>query len=351
MTALLYYSYSSKLTEAEKLAIAEEVSANRTKLIEKTIKVYGKVKVIVISTTLVILILVSTPKNAEGIGMSVTPQVHIMRQSTESVPTYARLIVEKEDKISFLKNERVSQSDQIYFDLPENRISTVDKIVELRGGDMSPLTRALFRLFVIWAMSKGHRPTTGFQPGRINPGFGHPGQAGPAPRIAPKLQENPLNRNNPNNPGQGTCTNKQNNQDGTLTREQRRNLPSSDDVIISEQNVIIRDGQARYKIKNHGHEFGIESTQNSKGRFKTEKTPENIQAFKEEIKNLVLNGERIEGTYRKSEPDGYPASHFYDPKTGRNAIFKKQTKEFVSAWKLTEGQVEDLLTNRNVGDY
>lgn len=74
-------------------------------------------------------------------------------------------------------------------------------------------------------------------------------------------------------------------------------MPSPDDVIISEQNVIIPDGQARYKIKNHGHEFGIESTQNSKGRFKTEKTPENIQAFKEEIKNLVLNGERIEGTY------------------------------------------------------
>ena len=136
----------------------------------------------------------------------------------------------------------------------------------------------------------------------------------------------------------------QNNQDGTLTREQRRNLPSPDDVIISEQNVIIRDGQARYKIKNHGHEFGIESTQNSKGRFKTEKTPENIQAFKEEIKNLVLNGERIEGTYRKAEPDGYPASHFYDRKTRKNAIF-------VSAWKLTEGQVDDLLTDGNVGDY
>lgn len=38
--------------------------------------------------------------------------------------------------------------------------------------------------------------------------------------------------------------------------------------------------------KNHGHEFGIQSTPNSKGRFKTEKTLENIQAFKEEIKNL-----------------------------------------------------------------
>lgn len=81
------------------------------------------------------------------------------------------------------------------------------------------------------------------------------------------------------------------------------------------------------------------------------KKKENIEAFKEEIKNLVLNGERIEGTYRKAEPDGYPASHFYDLKTGTNAVFKKQTKEFISAWKLSEGQVDDLLTNGNVGDY
>lgn len=115
--------------------------------------------------------------------------------------------------------------------------------------------------------------------------------------------------------------------------------------------VIIRDGQASYKIKNHGHEFGISSTSNSKARFKTEKTSENIQAFKEEIKNLVLNGERIEGAYRIAEPDGYPATHFYDRITGKNAIFKKETTEFVSAWKLEERQVEDLLTNGNVGDY
>lgn len=45
------------------------------------------------------------------------------------------------------------------------------------------------------------------------------------------------------------------------------------------------------------------------------KTPENIQAYKEEIHNLVLNRERIEGTYRKAEPDGYAASHFYDPES------------------------------------
>ena len=348
MTAFLFYSISSKLTEEEKRDIDRSVLKNRVGVSKFVKKVYGKGKVIVISTTFGIVIFCSGIENSNAIGLSAMPQAPVMRQSTEIVPSYEKLTVEKQNKISFLKNERVPQSDQIYFDLSENRISTVDKIVELRGGDMSPLTRVLFRILLIWTMGQGYTPTTGFQPG---PGFGYPGQAGPAPRIAPKLQENPLNRNNPNNPGKGSCRAKQNNQDGTLTREQKRNLPSPDDVIISEQNVIIRDGQVRYKIKNHGHDFGIKSTQNSKGRFKTEKTPENIQAFKEEIKNLVLNGERIEGTYRKTEPDGYPASHFYDSKTGKNAIFKKDTKEFVSAWKLNQGQINDLLNNGNVGDY
>ena len=73
--------------------------------------------------------------------------------------------------------------------------------------------------------------------------------------------------------------------------------------------------------------------------FSTTKTPENVKAFKEEIKKLVLNGEQIEGTYRKAEPDSSPVSHFYDSKIGKTAILKKQTKEFVSAWNLTEGQI------------
>lgn len=208
---------------------------------------------------------------------------------------------------------------------------------------MSPLTIALFRILLIWTLNQGS--TTGFQP--IQPGFGgYPGQAWPTPKIVPKLQENLLDRNNP--PGLGAKRNN-NNQDGTLTKEQKRNLPSPDDVIISEQNVIIRDGQAKYKLRYHGHDFGLPSKKDSKGRFKTEKTPENVQTFKEEIKNLVLNGKRIEGTYRRTELNGYPASHFYDSKTGKNAIFKKETKEFVSAWKLSDKQVRDLLNNGNVG--
>lgn len=204
MTGLLYYSYSSKLTKAEKLTIDKEVNENRVAVINFFKKVYSKRKVIVISTTLGILILVSTPKNVESIGVRVpvTPPNSIMRQFTESVPTYARLIVEKQDKVTFLKNEKVYQSDKIYSGLSENRISTVDEILELRGGEINPLIKILFRLIFLWSMSQNHTPTEAFQLGQINPGFGNLNPTAPAFRIAPKLQENPVDRNNL---GQGNC--------------------------------------------------------------------------------------------------------------------------------------------------
>jgi hypothetical protein len=92
-------------------------------------------------------------------------------------------------------------------------------------------------------------------------------------------------------------TAKQTNQDCTLTREQRRNLIHPDDVIIPDQDAKIRHGQAKYKVKNHGSDFSLPSKPNEKGWLKTPRTSENIEGFKDEIKKLVLTGERIEGTY------------------------------------------------------
>jgi len=230
--------------------------------------------------------------------------------------------------------------------VPKNSINTVDKTLELRGGgDINKFEVALCKLIFIWSITRSHMSTQGFQTNRVNSNFNYQSSVQPRVRIASKLQNNPLNKNNL----KSGCSKAKNN-DGILTKEQRRNLASPDYVIISQQNVIIRDAQARYKIKNHGHDFGIKSTQNSRGRFKMKRTPENVQVFKKEIKKLVLNLQRIEGTYRKGEADSYSAIHFYDPKTRKYAIFKTQSTEFVSAWILTQEQVDDLLTNGNVED-
>ena len=336
---MTYFNYCIGLSKAERQIVDKEVFLNR-------IKFFKKGKVIVISTGLGIVILFSGMENVEAIGLTAMPEAPIMR-STEFVPSYAKLTVEKEEKISFVRKEEVREIDQTYFDLfdlPENRTKTVNELVKLRGGDMSPLTRALFRLLLIWAMGQGHTPTTGFQPGGTNLGFGYSSQAGPAPRIAPKLQENPLNRNNP---GQGACTNKQNSEDGTLTRSQKRNLPHEGDVYISEEKVVIRHRQGNFKMKKHGHDFDLPYYKNESGWKKTPRTPENLQIFKDKLVETTLKGKKIEGTYRGDQK----VIHYFDSKTRRNVIYDADTKEFISGWKLTPEQIQDLIKNKNVGKF
>lgn len=90
----------------------------------------------------------------------------------------------------------------------DSQTNQQELLVDLRGGgsDLSEFIMRKFIIILIWTMSQNAKPTEGFQPKRINnQHFGRQGQQGhvqPNPRIAPKLQENPVDRNNP---GQGSC--------------------------------------------------------------------------------------------------------------------------------------------------
>jgi hypothetical protein len=79
-------------------------------------------------------------------------------------------------------------------------------LLDLRGGGNNPsefiLKEFLLKILLIWTISKNHKPTEAFQTKSINQHFLGPGQVQPNPRIAPKLQENPVDRNNL---GQGSC--------------------------------------------------------------------------------------------------------------------------------------------------
>jgi hypothetical protein len=72
----------------------------------------------------------------------------------------------------------------------------LDKLLQLKGGGLSALTKILFRIVLILTMNNSSTTTKGFISGQINPGFGHPDAAGSALRIASKLQNSPINRNN-----------------------------------------------------------------------------------------------------------------------------------------------------------
>ena len=69
-------------------------------------------------------------------------------------------------------------------------------LLDVRGGG-SNLSEFIIRIFLIWTMSQNSKPTKGFPPKPINhQHFGRQGHVPPNPRIAPKLKENPVDRNN-----------------------------------------------------------------------------------------------------------------------------------------------------------
>ena len=78
----------------------------------------------------------------------------------------------------------------------DSQTNQQELLLNLRGGQ-SDLSEFIIRFLLIWTMSKNSKPTEGFQPKPMN--HQHFVRQ---PRIAPKLQENPVGRNNP---GQGSC--------------------------------------------------------------------------------------------------------------------------------------------------
>lgn len=84
-------------------------------------------------------------------------------------------------------------------EIPENKksIKKQELLLDLRGGGGNDLSEFIIRILLIWTMSQNYKPTKGFQPKPINhQHFGRQGHVQPNPRIAPKLQENPVDRNN-----------------------------------------------------------------------------------------------------------------------------------------------------------
>ena len=198
------------------------------------------------------------------------------------------------------------------------------------------------------------RTSTAFQPIKPSPGTPivtqphHPFEVGP--RVAPKAIESPFNFQDQNRGrGQQMCTNKQNSQDGTLSKSQKRNEPHEHDVFLTKdnQNLTIRHRQANYKLRKHGHDFDLPYTESPSGWKKTPRTPENLEKFKKGIADTTLNGKMVEGTYRGEQR----VLHCYDSETGRYVIYDAETNLFISAWKLDEQQAIDLKNNGNVGKY
>jgi hypothetical protein len=84
----------------------------------------------------------------------------------------------------------------------DSQTNQQELLLDLRGGG-NDLSEFIIRILLIWTMSQNSKPTESFQT-KPNIHFERQGHVQPNPRIAPKLQENPVDRNNLGQGG-GSC--------------------------------------------------------------------------------------------------------------------------------------------------
>lgn len=120
--------------------------------------------------------------------------------------------------------------------------------------------------------------------------------------------------------------------DAGITAREVARLRGAGAGIPRDITVDARQLQAKFK---HANDFGVQGNFNAANRT----------AFGDVVKAHVDNPATvpIRGTYR-----GNPVTHFLDPSSGRNVI-RDANGDFLSAWKLSEGQLKNVLTHATLG--
>jgi len=164
MNALLYVSYSLKLTEEEKLTIDKSVLQNRLTVKKFVKNVYVKSEIIVVSTTLGILILSSEIGNVDEIRLNTLFQPPIIKLGSRiDSPKFVFNDVIFPNEKTFIQ---ILQIDKTCVQNPEN---SLNELLKIRAGNLSPLTKVLFKIVLIFSMGKSSTLTERFSPGLINP--------------------------------------------------------------------------------------------------------------------------------------------------------------------------------------
>ena len=147
MTALLYYSISSKLTDDEIKEIDKQISKNRETL--KSLPSNSKFKVqkvlangmLVFQLNQLLLYTVVVPLPPSVERLSPIEQDKILSDKNSS-PQIVHILEEKVDKI-VLTDDRIEEFNSVSIVMEE-------EILQLRAGaDLSPLTKVLFRILLI----------------------------------------------------------------------------------------------------------------------------------------------------------------------------------------------------------
>jgi hypothetical protein len=356
MTALLYISYSSGLSEDDKFIIDRQVSRNREKvcIVVKTLpsNAKDKTKKVIVVILLGGALYFSNVQPSEAIGLSMPPGP-VVRVQPNYKDTYemeiAPTVSPKLDKITFIKSRElpvcIYMMDERFL-----KTSEVSKLInKIRGGSLIEAVAALVVIVVIWQIV-GVRIEGFVLP---NPGWGvdrpNPFQPAGGHLRYPPVPGSALEITRP--------TAMPHQEFVGLTKEERRQVPHPYDKIIHvEGHPRLRVGfwQSRYKVPDHGALHGLPYSVKNNGGTKTEKSDDTALAMMQSIEDMPHRPNAIwfdqdDVTYQGGTDREFPAVYIFDDDTKVVAVFNKQTGNFVTTCQLTEKQEIELKTTHNFG--
>ena len=367
MTALLYISYSSGLSEDDKLIIDRQVSRNREKvcIVVKTLLQMQKIKLNVV-ILLGGALYFSKVQPSEAIGLSMPPGP-VVRVQPNYKDTYemevAPTVSPKLDKITFIKSRElpvcIYMMDERFL-----KTSEASKLInKIRGGSSIEAVAALVVIVVIWQIVgvgiEGFvLPNPGWGVNRPNP-FQPPG----GHLRYPPVYDLFFPRRTPGCPGRGSTlqinrpTAMPHQEFTDLTKEERRQLPHHHDKIIDvegHQRLQVGFWQSRFKVADHGAVHGLPYSVKNNGGTKTEKSDDNALSMMQSIEDMPHRPNAIwfdqdDVTYQGGTDREFPAVYILDNDTKVVAVFNKQTGNFVTTCQLKEKEEIELKTTHNFG--
>ena len=359
MTALLYYSYSTNLTEDEIVEIDKKVFRNRelvyrfmTKLSSNT---KHKTKRMTIVVCLGFVLVFSNIQSVEAIGLSLPP-TPVVKVQPNYKHTYemkvAPIVNPRLDKILMLSTNRMIPL--IYLNGHYCYIN--DHILKkLRAGDLSGTLTVVTIGVVVYLMCQLSgvdafvilRELGKFNAPTVDPGFGlNPTYAQSSSCTVPgSALEITRPTAMPHQEFVG------------LTKESRRQVPHPYDKIIHvEGHPRLRVGfwQSRYKVPDHGAPHGLPYSVKNNGGTKTEKSDDTALAMMQSIADMPYRPNAIwfdqeDVTYQGGTDREFPAVYLFDDDTNVAAVFNKQTGNFVTTCQLTPDETIELKDTHNFG--
>ena len=182
-----------------------------------------------------------------------------------------------------------------------------------------------------------------------------------APTVDPGFGLNPTYGKTPSRPGTGSTlaitrpTAMPHQEFVGLTKEERRQLPHPNDMIINHEGypeLGVGFWQSKLKVGDHGAVHGLPYTVKTNDGTKTEKTDDNTLKMMRSVVDMP-NRDNVrwfeDGTYQGGTDRGFEAIHIYDLDKQVIGVFKKLTGKFVTTCQLDRDEHNELLETGNFG--